>query len=291
MQLRSILFALAILAAVVTPADAQVARKPGMPADVVRLAYDFSPGESVTYRVITTDSLVLWGMNLTQQTAERTQHVTITCDSVTRDGFVLTLRTDAYAARERRDSLPVVTRTTHPWLAAPITVLMARDGRRVRMLGTVDSSALSPTGPFHPMLFPYLGEEMAHIGSAEIFELNHQLVDNAVPPAISRGSVFRTVAGQLDTFGLSTVDITFAETGRATYEPPTGITTAAVISGGSRHFFSPLLGFPVAGRADAMYNLTLTSPRGAEATGRQIVSVRYSMVDPLEAELPVAPNR
>jgi hypothetical protein len=251
--------------------------------DTVRLVYDFEPGESVTYRVTTVDTLFFHGANSFIQAAERTYHVTWRCDSITYDGIAMTMSYGGYVAREWRDTFPGVVRTAHPWTDRTFSMLMNDDGRRIRFLSSTDTPAVSPAGPFQPMLMPYLGEPWTRVGASQQFELNHWLLDNVAPSILYGGSVFRTVVAREDTLGVPTVLLSIAETGRAKYLAPNASETAAIINGAARIWFSPMLGFPVAGDFEATTNLTLTAPNGDLASGRQMIRTHFAMVPPDEA--------
>jgi hypothetical protein len=264
---------------------------PAVALDTVNLAYRLQPGATISYHVVSHDTLYLYGGNSLSQSAERSYIVTYTCDSLTRDGLVMSMRYDGYAAREQRDSLPVVTRTSHPWTDRTIRFLMTSDGRRVRYLSDDKTTGTSPSGPFQPLVLPFLGSDTTYVGDSQVFDLQHWLVDNVSPSVLFAGESFRTVAARRDTLGLGTIELHFSETGRSTFEPPSGPITRASINGASRCWFSPALGLPVAGHAEGLYNLTLTGANGAEATGRQKIEMQYEMVIRDEATTPKPSTR
>jgi hypothetical protein len=251
--------------------------------DTVRLVYDFEPGESVTYRVVTYDTLFFHGANSFIQSAERSHLVTYRCDSLVRDGIVLTISYGGYVARESRDTFPAALRTSHPWTNRTHTILMNDDGRRIRFLSSTEAPGVAPAGPFQPLILPYLGEPWTYVGSSQVFELNHFLLDNVAPPILSGGSVFRTVAARVDTLGVATVVLDFAETGRTKYLAENGNETQATINGESRFWYSPMLGFPVAGDLVSTASLALRAANGSEAGGRQKTHISFAMVTGDEA--------
>lgn len=253
-------------------------RPPGGALDTVRLLYDLDPGESVTYRVVTYDTLYFQGGNEFLQAAERSYHVTYRCDSVTRDGIAMSMIFEGYAAREWRDSLPPITRTSHPWTNRSFAFLMNSDGRRIRFISALDTPGVAPSGPFQPMLLPFLGSEWSYVGASNTFELNHWLLDNVMPSILFSGSVFRTVAARRDTLGVPTIELTFAEAGRATYKAENGTETLAIVNTESIIWHSPMLGVAVAGELHSGDKLQLRAPDGSAADGVQLVSTYFQMV-------------
>lgn len=271
-----------LFAATLSPSFAQERAAGATPAagqpEPITVLYDFTPGESVWYEVATYDTLLLNGANQLLQTAEREYTVSFTCDSLVRDGFAMTMRSHAYSSRERRDTLPSTTRTSHSWLRRPLSFVMRYDGRRVRFITQIDTPSVAPGGPFQPLLLPFVGEPRALTGKSETFKESHWLLDNASPPVLWTGSMFRSIEKRVDSAGMPTLELAFAETGRARYEPANGVSTEAVTNASSRHWFAPMLGFPVAGEVHAIYNLTMSTPRG-DGEGRQIVNTVYHILD------------
>lgn len=247
--------------------------------DTIDLIYGFDVGESVTYRVVTNDTLVLYGANTVMQAAERSYVVSYTCDSLVYDGYIMTMRYGGYVAREWRDSLPTVTRTSHPWTERSYTFLMTPDGRRVRLLNSIDVSSAAPAGPFQPLLLPYIGDRWTYVGSSQAFDIAHWLIDNVAPAVLSTGTTFRAVTGRQDILGLATIGISITDAARAKYEPDDGRSTSAIINSESHYWFSPLLGFPVAGELVTMNKLEMRARDGAEAEGRQIIHTTFGMID------------
>jgi hypothetical protein len=284
MSIRFGLLALVVFTtAVVSPVHAQ--KKPGAarpaPAkslDSARIAYHLEPGATVSYHVVAHDTLALYGGNAYLHAAERSWIVTFTCDSIVPEGMIVTMRYDGYAAREWRDSLPPVTRTSSPWTDAAHTFMITADGRHTRQVWPKEGTSVAPAGPFQPQLLPFLGAESTFIGSSEMFELTQMLSENAMPPTAYNGSIFRTLVRRVDTLGVETIEIALSETGQSTYEGAGGLATRSVINGASRFWFSPLLGLPVAGHAEAIMNLTLHNQQGAEAGGRQSIGLDYELV-------------
>jgi hypothetical protein len=249
------------------------------PLDSVVLRYGFQPGTAISYHVVTHDTLYLYGANQLAQAAERAYIVTYACDSLTRDGIVLSMSVSRYVAREWRNDLPEVSRTSHPWTERTARFLMSYDGRRLRNLNVGEPIVVGPTGPFQPLVLPFIGSEHTVVGASELFDLSHWIVESVTPPILSSGSAFRTVVRRHDTLGVPTIEMSFSNTGRGTYDPGNRApVTTATINGASRTWFSPMLGLPVAGEAIALHNLTLRGGNGDEGTGRQSVHMTYQMV-------------
>jgi hypothetical protein len=193
----------------------------------------------------------------------------------------MTLNTTDYAATERLDTMPPITRTTHDWVDRNTRFLMGPSGRRIDFLGGTDRPGNAPGGPFAPLVLPNLGEEKAWVGQSGAFFNEGWLVDNIYPPIKWKGTDFRVIPVRKDTLGAKTVQIGISEVGTIAYKVPgmkDAPTTTATINGGGDFFFSPKLGLIIGGSYDLIARFTLELPDGRKVQGRHIMSMYYHRV-------------
>jgi hypothetical protein len=267
-----------VLAAALILPDAVRAQSTAAHRDSVLIAYDLTPGESVTYRVVTNDTIHFGNDPRSLRTAERAQLVTYTCVGRLEEGFLMRLSASDYAAQERLDTLPPVVRTEHPWTGRTFLFSMASDGRRLVLYSSADTPGVGPVGPFQPLLFPPLGDSTAWIGQAAIFRFKHWMIDNAIPPSPWDGSIFRVVEGFYDTLGVRTMELSMEELADVSYEPEGGTTTIARINGTAIHYFAPHAGVMISGEIHTELRLDIRTPDGRTLPGKQRITVRYQLV-------------
>jgi hypothetical protein len=257
------------------------------------LRYDFTQGESVTYRVLSYDSLMIWAEEPKILIRHRVERITYRCDTILPDGFGMTMTLNDVIVREKFDTLPWVTRTVHPWSGQSIRFLMAPDGMRLRLRDTLSAPGVMPGAPFQPLLLPHFGgTDSVGYDVSSVFDREMWLLENAYPPVLWKGAVMRKYLGGRDTLGQETVAIQLNETGQLWYMPPTledGRTPLSIhtrLNGACDYLFAPDLGYPVAGSGYVIGDLTFGSPDETDdpMQGRQIISMEFA-VDQLSTDL------
>lgn len=160
----------------------------GHPPGSYVLRYRFSQGESVTYRVLSYDSIVIWDVEPRVLIRQRAEQVTYRCDTILPDGYGMTVTLGQAVVRERLDSLPWTIRTEHQLVGQPIRFLMKEDGERVRLRETPAVGGAMPGAPFQPLLIPHLGGvDTVSAGAGSVFEREMWLLDNVYPPVMWQG--------------------------------------------------------------------------------------------------------
>ncbi len=254
-----------------------------------KMAYDFEPGESVTYRVASLDSIVIWQKTPQVLLRQRVERITYRCDTLLPDGFGMVMTLDDVIIRERFDTLPWVTRTEHPWIGTSIYFVMDRQGKRLRLRDTLDAPGVLPGAPFQPLILPHLGGEAnLHAGAGDIFDREMWLLDNAYPPVLWKGSVLRKMLGGADTLGRSVGTVQLNETGQLWYMPPAvpgrpSITMHSRLNGTGNYMIDFEDGYPVAGDYQLIANLTLGDEENKnQRFGRQVISMVFHIDDMTE---------
>ncbi len=256
--------------------------------DSVSLAYRFTPGEEITYRVVSLDSMRLPARTEEggrQVTRQRVEVIHYRCDTVLPQGIVLTATLKDYVAVEQLDSLPPATRTSHPWVGRSITFLMTPDGRRVDMLRYAKENGVAAGAPFQPGPVPFIGPDSSYIGQSGMYNVEQFVFDNAFPPPFWSGATYRIVRGRVDTLGAEAIHLTLTETGQLKYYPPpekgqdsNAVYVHTVVNGAGEYYYSPKRGVMIGGRHDVIGRITMMSSKdpSIKALGRHIIHMSFS---------------
>lgn len=257
------------------------------PLDSVRLRYNLVPHQQITYRVVTLDSMLVPGKGDDQHlvTRQRVEVIHFRCDTILPQGIVITEVLKEYVATERMDSLPPVTRTTHPWVGRVISFLMSPDGRRVDMLRYSKENGVRPGAPFQPSPMPFIGPDSTFVGASGMFNYEQFDFDNAFPPPFLTSSIFRTVQARVDTLGEKTIRLSLSETGQMKYYPPPAknqdslsLYVHTVITGSGNYYYAPERGLMIAGDEQMIGRVTIMSTKNTEnkSQGRQIIRMSFT---------------
>ncbi len=264
-----------------TPVSAQ----PSTAVDSVTLRYDFKPGDHVTYRVISFDSVMIFSRTKRQIVRERVETVMFRCDSLVADGYAMTVVTTGYAATEYIDTLPAVTRNEHPWVGREIPFVMTPSGRRLRRLPAADSliAGVAPGAPFQPLLLPDLGGEATFVGASGTFQAKQLMVDNVYPPVELTGTSFRVIPTRVDTAGHKALRVVLNDVGKVEYllvAPGDGkIVTTTGINGAGEFYYDTNLGSIFAGQYMLIGDFQMRTSDGGEAEGRHVLSMMYEIAE------------
>lgn len=253
------------------------------------LRYDLEQGESITYRVISLDSIVIWAERPQVLLRQRVERITYRCDTVLPDGYGMRMTLDDVVIRERFDTLPWITRDVHPWTGTSIYFLMDEQGERIRLRDTLDAPGTMPGAPFQPLLIPHIGpHDTLSAGAGSVFDREMWLLENTYPPIEFTGGTLRKVLGPADTLGHETAKVQLNETGQVWFIPPAGpggeqIRMHARVNGTGHYFIDFEYGFPVTGDYEMIANLTLSDANGENVRyGRQRISMIFHVDELME---------
>jgi hypothetical protein len=275
--LFSFALSLGLLLAACLPASAQKA------LDSISLRYNFVKGATIRYRVIAYDSIVLYDKHWRTLARERAEVVQFHCDSVlpADSGYIMTIMTTGYAATERIDSLPPITRDTAMWVNRPITFLMSVSGRRLKLKAASDDPGTSPGGPFEPLLLPYLGDDRTYVGSSGAYPTEQYMFDNVFPPVFWKGSTFRTIVGRMDTLKQKVLHVTLSDVGNLSYRMPgsdDNPATSATVNGAGDYYLGTKLGYPIGGTYNLIARFTMARPGKEKVDGRHILGMYFELL-------------
>jgi hypothetical protein len=280
---RVVLMTMLVAAALVLSSNSVVAQIDGGRLDTVRLTYGFKQGESITYRVISRDSILLYDdRGEHSMVRERVEHVRFYCDTIIEQGYVLTATTTDYVADEHFDTLAPVTRTSHPWVGRSMTFVMSPQGKRIALLAGMGDTSSAPGAPFQPLLLPFLGDSVSYVGASMNFKDAQWMFENAFPPVYVSGAMFRVIPRRVDTLGVKAVEVRISGAEQMQYTPPaiggsqTNVRT--IINGGGSYYFVSKTGYPVGGFYSKIANFTIMQKDQALATGRHLLGMTYELL-------------
>lgn len=268
-------------------AAGQLSAQGNDPAHLLR--YRFKAGDSVVYRVHAVDSIGLFDVHRRTVMRERISIISYHCDSVLADGsYIMSWRYHAYGATERIDTLPPVTRETHPWVGRTATFRMTPGGLRTTMYRWDKTSEASPGGPMEPLALPWIGDDsvkFTYPGNTS-YSGKNWLFENSFPPALFDGIMMRSADPIADTAGRRVLPIELSTAGTIAYVTGRGedsILTQAVIQSGGTYKLGVKEGYPLAGQIDLIARLKLTITHDDEQKvidGRHTITTVFELLWP-----------
>ncbi|HPI20165.1 MAG TPA: hypothetical protein PKY56_07320 [Candidatus Kapabacteria bacterium] len=214
--------------------------------DTLCFKLDFKPGQKLTYRVESFDSIAIdYGAPLLKNRIELWE---ISCDSITSQGnFFLSQKLVEFNSIEATKDEEKVERLESPWLNKRVGIEIDSLGNRLSVIyiDTV-SPALAPGGAFQPYILFKIGESLKSINESWITESTDTLVENGFPPAILNQISLNRVKGRIDTLDFNCNRFDYIKTAQGSVETVYGngsfFTTVVVNSHGimdisSKHFF------------------------------------------------------
>jgi hypothetical protein len=280
---RILLVMMLVAGSMVITSNSLVAQMGDAPVDTVRLTYHLTQGESITYRVISRDSILLYDdRGEHTMVRERVEHVRFYCDTIIEQGYVLTATTTDYAADEHFDTLAPVTRTSHPWVGRSMTFVMSPQGKRIALLAGMGDTSSAPGAPFQPLLLPFLGDSISYVGASKNFQDAQWMFENAFPPVYTRGAMFRVIPRRVDTLDVKAVELRISSVEQMDYTPPalggrqTSVKTT--INGGGSYYFMPKRGYPVGGVYSKIANFTIMHEDQTLASGRHLLGMTFELL-------------
>ena len=249
--------------------------------DTVTLAYRFTPGQSISYRVVSKDSIVMYDSVRKTFVNDRVEIIEYHCDTIVTDGYVMTMTLREYAATESIDGVPPITRVTHPWVGRPVTFLMSPTGKRLNLLELTRTPGVAPGGPFAPLLLPFLGDSASHIGASGSMNHSYWLFDNVYPPVYWKGVTFRVLPRRQDSPYGSVVVVSLSDVGTVAYKlPGTEIISQTIVNGAGNYYLSPKLGAMAGGFYELIGKISIKVSPNREIRGTHTLKMNYEMITP-----------
>jgi|GEM_PF-4982592 len=167
------------------------------------IAYRMEKGDTALYRVITSDSIVVFGEPTLFR--QRIEQYTVKCNNATGDRINYSQRLTDYVSMESRGSVMDVKNTEHPWSSVWVEVEIDTMGNRyTASISDSSKPRQAPGGGFQPLLFPTLDFSCRYIGEKWTFKNSVVVPENGYPSPKWDEHIFYAMMPPLDTLGVTT---------------------------------------------------------------------------------------
>lgn len=184
--------------------------------DTLCFSYRFAARDTVFYDIVANDSI--WVQGEPRQVRERNERVMLICDSV-KPGPTYYLRQilqRAASVTEVEGERTPIKRATSPWIGRTAYLVVDSSGRRLRAWpDDPRRAAITPGGPFQPVLLLDLGGSCGRQNQSWIMTDTVLVTENGVPEPAFRYETLVRVLDKADTLGRHFVQLQYARTGMA----------------------------------------------------------------------------
>jgi hypothetical protein len=265
----------------------QIPEAPGYaPRDTFHFRYNFEVGDSLTYIVMSNDSVIVdYGSPLLRIRFEK---ILITCDSITKAGnFCLTQKLIEFSAKESDAKEKNVSRETSDWLNIPVYLEIDTLGRRIKTANPdFKRNAVTVGGAFQSYLLVTLDtNENDTNGHRKLTNESwlvsgvDDLVENAMPiPRLKYMTLFRMIGAEdtLDFKNLIRINTTI--TGQGLFDvyldSNNRMSTHTRIASGGKIYLDTINWIPVVMQNTMEQRLTFYND-GKEYPGRHRTNTTY----------------
>lgn len=231
--------------------------------DSVCYEYSFFPGDSIYYRRVSYDSIVIEYDDAILK--ERYERVLVTCDSVSKRGtFYLTIQMTDYIGFESQGDIKGIKRDYSPWLGRKAHIEI--DSVGTRLSARIDNpsvSSVAPGGAFQPQLFFAFRDRCKAVDESWSLNTLDSLPENANPYPLIRQSFLFNSEEDIDTLGYESARFRYIRTGQGSFSlvnEDTKIRTTAIINSSGKITISKEYGIPIHQRQALEQKLTIMQP-------------------------------
>lgn len=252
--------------------------------DTVCFSYRFIKGDSLVYRVVSTDTIVF--KDQPPLVKERVEMVALVCDSVGRNGhFYMRQTLKDYIAKESLlgGDLREVVRTESPWIGRTAEIEIDSMGVRYNATpaDTSAQSALAPGGAFQPPLLVGIYDSCKSVHQSWLVDrVEEVLPENGYPPPVRRQTSLFTAYAPIDTLGFTCRHFHYALTGQGFVEVTDrkpAMRIMAVLAEHGEMKISAEHGVPVHFYGESQVKMEITTSDGALVKGTQYIHSWYTM--------------
>lgn len=246
--------------------------------DTLELKLKFFPKDTLYYRVVTWDSIVInYSPALLKQRAEL---VRITCDSVTKSGLMyLSQELIEFSSKEVTGDDESSTRTTSGWLGRKSTIVIDSNGKRHKQFYADDSKvSISPGGVFMPHLIFEINAGNKIMNESWLVNSSDTLVENSFPPAFLNHTSLMRISQQIDTLGYLNNEIMYIRTGNGSFHFELGddkVTNSVVINSSGLLRLSDVMNIPVHLFVTMEQKLTIYQKDDSTIPGKHFIQTDY----------------
>lgn len=249
-----------------------------VPNDTLNLKLKFFPKDTLYYRVVTWDSIVInYNPALLKQRAELMR---LTCDSVTKSGLMfLSQELIEFSSKEADGSGESATRTTSGWIGRKSTVVIDSNGKRHKQFYADDSKiSVAPGGVFMPHLIFEINANEKVMNESWLINSADTLVENSFPPSILNHTNLMRISQKIDTLGYMNNEIMYIRTGNGSFHFELGenkVTNSVVINSSGILRISEVYNIPVHLFVTIEQKLTIYQQDDSTIPGKHFIHTDY----------------
>ena len=216
--------------------------------DSVNFGYSFQAGDTLIYRAVSTDSILV---NYTNPLIKkRYEKYRVVCDSVSADKhFFINITMIEYVSYESQDKQKNIRNVSNPWLGRTAYIEIDRQGNRYSYAIDDSTRACNASGgAFQPYMFFPLGATLKAVKDSWLITSHEFLPENGSTIPDAGHSVLFMVKPNIDTLNHKCTHIQFEKTGRGRNHLITNdeqIAVSAILNGGGRIYLSKEYDVPV----------------------------------------------
>ncbi|MFP4370367.1 MAG: hypothetical protein ACLFR2_12380 [Candidatus Kapaibacterium sp.] len=250
------------------------------PRDTVVFRYKFNVGDTLYYRVVSHDSIIIdYGEPLLKSRYER---IRITCDSINDvNHYILGITLVDYLAHESKGDVRGVRREHSPWLDRTVWIEMDFYGNRYSYrIDDTSQAAMAPGSAFQPFLLINFVESHKAVNESWMVKDSIHIAENGYPPPVLRYSSLFRAKESIDTLGYMTNKAEYIRTAQGSMELITDQQKIAVASIHNSWGFinmSKELFIPVSLYQTSELKLNIQSPDQPDKPGWHYIEANYML--------------
>lgn len=248
-------------------------------SDTLCFRYDLRAGDTLTYRVVSFDSITVDFDEPLLRT--RYESIRYTVDSVKNGRYFMTYSLTKFLGKESQGDLKNVTRESSPWEDNRIFLEIDSLGTRYEQaIINPESYGVTPGGAFQPYLFFPIKESCKRINESWLVKAADTLAENGFPYPIMDGTAMMRVVGNIDTLGHKSKRFRYVKSAQAFFYRMTLNDTTEVfarINSGGHITFSKKLNIPVHYYATIEQKLKFTYGNGKEVPGWHFTTANFTL--------------
>ncbi|NQW30432.1 MAG: hypothetical protein HQ472_07965 [Ignavibacteria bacterium] len=255
-------------------------KTPPLGKDTLCFRYVFFAQDTLTYRIETADSVLIFGAQ--PLIKKRVERIRVVCDSVTSSGNYVLKTTLIYVSEKQFANGDTTERITHPWLGRTISITIDSLGKRIAAQTLEQRVSPSPGGVFAPILFASLGESCGRQNQSWITQDTFSVVENGFPaPAVSVMNLWRVI-DNVDTLNGRYAQLQYTQNALGTAVVPVDaggspLTTRAVINAYGKYSFDRVRHVPFHLFATAEVKLEFLFGADVAQKGTHLISTNFHL--------------
>lgn len=251
--------------------------------DTLNLNLKFYPKDTLYYRVVTWDSIIIDSDEPLLK--QRVELIRLTCDSLTNSGLMyLSQELIEFRAEESSGNGEKSIRNSCGWLGRKSTIIIDSMGKRHSQYYSDDSKiSIAPGGVFMPHLIFEIKGGNKVMNESWLVNSSDTLVENSYPPSILSYTSLMRISQRIDTLGYLNSEIMYIRTGSGSFHfelnDENKITNSVVINSSGLLRISELEHIPVHLFVTMEQKLTIYQKDNSTIPGKHFIQTDYYLED------------